>query len=47
LRKLPCLNARYKEDLKEISRQVGQEAAREYISFSKERIQLLLQKMNP
>lgn len=35
------LNARYKEDLEELSRQVGKDVAMEYIDFTKETVRWL------
>lgn len=39
------LNARYKEDLQELSRQVGGEMAREFVNFAREKIRWLTQEM--
>jgi len=39
------LNARYKEDLQELLRLVGRETAREYLDFTRETLQWLIQKM--
>jgi HEPN domain-containing protein len=41
------LNARYKEDLQELSRQVGKDQAKEYLDFTREKAQWLIQQMTP
>ncbi len=41
------LNARYKEDLQELSRQVEKETARNYLDFTREKSRWLIQKMTP
>ncbi len=39
------LNARYKEDLQELSKQVGEDTARQFFEFAKEKIRWLTQEM--
>lgn len=41
------LNARYKEDLQELSRQVRENTAREFLGFARTKAQWLTRKMTP
>lgn len=41
------LNSRYKEDLQDLLKQVGEEAARQFVNFARERMAWLTRKIRP